>query len=96
MTKLSERQHRILAFIRSYSVDQGKSPTVREIGKACGITSTSVVRYNLEKLKDAGLLERDASVSRGARLAGARYVVPGDTLHVVVDGAVVEGTYVEV
>ncbi|MDQ1301748.1 MAG: repressor LexA, partial [Chloroflexota bacterium] len=47
---LSERQERILAFIRQYGDERGFPPTIREIGKAVGITSTSVVKYNLERL----------------------------------------------
>jgi repressor LexA len=65
---LSERQERILAFIRQYGEDHGFPPTIREIGKAVGITSTSVVKYNLERLEDKGKLERSDEISRGLRL----------------------------
>lgn len=65
---LSERQQRILAFIEQYSDDNGYPPTIREIGKAVGITSTSVVKYNLERLKEKGCIDRSKEVSRGLRL----------------------------
>lgn len=65
---LSERQKSILAYIQKYVAERGRPPTIREIGKAVNISSTSVVNYNLTKLKERGLLERDAEVSRGLRL----------------------------
>jgi repressor LexA len=65
---LSERQERILVFIRQYGDEHGFPPTIREIGKAVGITSTSVVKYNLERLEDKGRLERSEEISRGLRL----------------------------
>ncbi len=65
---LSERQKKILAYIQEYVAEFGRPPTIREIGGAVNISSTSVVNYNLTKLKERGLLERDAEVSRGLRL----------------------------
>lgn len=65
---LSERQKNILAYIQEYVAEFGRPPTIREIGSAVNISSTSVVNYNLTKLKERGLLERDAEVSRGLRL----------------------------
>ncbi len=47
---LSERQSRILSFLNTFTLDNGYPPTIREIGKAVGITSTSVVNYNLDAL----------------------------------------------
>ncbi|MEM7333179.1 MAG: transcriptional repressor LexA [Chloroflexota bacterium] len=65
---LSDRQQRMLAFINEYVAGNGRPPTIREIGKAVDISSTSVVNYNLTKLKERGFLERDAEVSRGLKL----------------------------
>jgi repressor LexA len=48
--------------------EHGRPPTIREIGKAVGINSTSVVNYNLGKLEEKGFLDRDPDVSRGLRL----------------------------
>lgn len=69
---LSERQERILAFIRQYGDEHGFPPTIREIGKAVGISSTSVVKYNLEQLEKKGKLERRDEISRGLRLKDDR------------------------
>jgi repressor LexA len=65
---LSERQSRILSFLNTFTLDNGYPPTIREIGKAVGITSTSVVNYNLDALQRAGFIYRDRTVSRGIRL----------------------------
>lgn len=67
---LSERQRAILAFIRQFTQEHGFPPTIREIGKAVGISSTSVVNYNLAKLEEMGLLARNRDISRGLKLAG--------------------------
>jgi len=66
--KLSERQNKILNFIRRYLHEHGYPPTIREIGQATGISSTSVVKYNLEKLQNLGYLTRTGEISRGLRL----------------------------
>jgi len=65
---LSERQQNILSYIWEYIRHAGRPPTIREIGKAVKISSTSVVNYNLTKLTEKGYLDRDAEVSRGIRL----------------------------
>ncbi len=67
---LSQRQQHILEFIRQYGEEHGFPPTIREIGQAVGISSTSVVKYNLEQLEKKGLLERSNEISRGIRLTG--------------------------
>jgi len=67
--KLSDRQEAMLGFITNFIDENGYPPTIREIGKACGISSTSVVNYNLNKLEREGLLARDREVSRGLRLS---------------------------
>lgn len=66
--KLSERQRHMLEFIDKFTADTGYPPSIREIGKAVGITSTSVVNYNLNRLVEGGYLDRDQNVSRGIRL----------------------------
>ncbi len=65
---LSERQNKILEFVRTFTLDNGYPPTIREIGKAVGISSTSVVNYNLDALQRSGHIYRDRTVSRGIRL----------------------------
>ena len=66
--KLSDRQRDIINYIREFSRDKGYPPTIRQIGEAAGISSTSVVNYNLNKLEKDGYLTRDLKVSRGVRL----------------------------
>jgi repressor LexA len=66
--KLSERQRNMLRYIEKYTLDNGFPPTIRQIGENTGINSTSVVNYNLNKLVQAGYLNRSQHVSRGLRL----------------------------
>jgi len=69
--KLSERQRGMIDFIRRFTQDKGYPPTIRQMGEAVGISSTSVVNYNLNKLEKDGHLTRDLKVSRGVRLVEA-------------------------
>jgi repressor LexA len=66
---LSKRQEAILNFIQRFTQDKGFPPAIREIGQAVGISSTSVVNYNLTKLEQRGYLQRAREVSRGLRLS---------------------------
>ena len=75
---LSERQQKMLDYIHTYIEENGRPPTIREIGGAVDISSTSVVNYNLTRLKEKGLLERDAEVSRGLRLTEKALALYGD------------------
>ncbi len=68
MKTLSSKQQKIIDFIQQFWVDNGYPPTVREIVIACGISSTSVVDYNLSILERAGCLRRRPEVSRGIEL----------------------------
>jgi repressor LexA len=70
MRALSDRQQRMLQFIRQYQTEHGRPPTVREIGVAVGISSTSVVDYNLRTLERDGHLRRERELSRGIELPG--------------------------
>lgn len=65
---LTDRQRRMLDHIHDFMVKNGYPPSIRQIGKAVGISSTSVVNYNLNRLVDEGYLDRDQNVSRGIRL----------------------------
>jgi repressor LexA len=66
--KLSDRQKRMLEFIQRFTGENGYPPSIREIGEAADISSTSVVNYNLNRLVEEGFLTRDQNVSRGLRL----------------------------
>jgi repressor LexA len=69
---LSERQQRIYEFITKFMREKGRPPTIREIGGYVGISSTSVVNYNLNILVREGLIAREKEVSRGLRVVGAQ------------------------
>jgi len=63
---LTERHQKIIEYLNERSI--GYPPSIREIGEAVGITSTSVVTYYLKQLTELGLIERDAKFSRAVRL----------------------------
>ena len=65
---LSERHIRVLEFLAKYQSENGRPPSIREIGDAAQISSTSVVNYYLEQLEKMGYIERDGRVSRGLRM----------------------------
>src|SRR6201989_805892 len=57
---LTKRQQEIFDFVRRYVGEHGYPPTVRDIGKAIGLTSSSTVHAHLANLEKAGLLRRDS------------------------------------
>ena len=61
---LTKRQQEIFDFIRRYSEKHGYPPTVRDIGRAIGLTSSSTVHAHLANLEKIGLLRRDPSKPR--------------------------------
>jgi repressor LexA len=65
---LSERQKKILDFVEAFVRENNYPPTIREIGEAVGISSTSVVNYHLNILEKAGYIARNKVVSRGLKL----------------------------
>jgi len=66
--KLTKRQQEIVEFIKRYSARHGYPPTVRDIGKAIGLTSPSTVHAHLLNLEKVGLLRRDPSRPRALEL----------------------------
>ena len=58
---LTKRQQEIFDFIKRYSAGHGYPPTVRDIGKAVGLASSSTVHAHLANLEKLGLLRRDPS-----------------------------------
>lgn len=64
----SWRQEAILAAIRANYRDAARPPTVAELLVATGISTTSVVAYNLRRLQEQGLIKIEDGVSRGIRL----------------------------
>src|SRR5438094_10292859 len=81
-TTLTERQARILEYIRETVRDRGYPPTVREIGEAVGLTSSSSVHSQLANLERKGLLRKDATKPRAMALAPvAMHEQEGETRH---------------
>lgn len=95
---LTKRQQEIFDFIRRYSAKYGYPPTVRDIGKAVGLASSSTVHAHLSNLEKIGLLRRDPSKPRaielldravGSAVESVRGIVRSDGLPLV--GAVAAG-----
>jgi repressor LexA len=97
MDDLSKRQQSILEFIQSFSEENGYPPSIREIGKSCGISSTSVVNYNLNILERKEYIERQREISRGIRLgpraedAAEDEPLNGELVHLPLAGVIVAG-----
>lgn len=88
---LSQRQRGILEFINHFSDEHGYPPTIREIGAAVNIKSTSVVNYNLNKLNKEGFIARSKKFSRGIRVVGQNGETRVDFLNVPMVGQIVAG-----
>jgi repressor LexA len=65
---LTKRQQEIFDFIKRYSADFGYPPTVRDIGKAVGLASSSTVHAHLANLEKLGLLRRDPTKPRAIEM----------------------------
>jgi len=89
---LTKRQKEIFDYIKGYASKQGYPPTVREIGKAVGLTSSSTVHAHLANLEKIGLLRRDPTKPRAIEVLvdKARKAMRGSGLPVV--GHVAAGT----
>jgi repressor LexA len=95
---LTKRQQEIFDFIGKYSAKYGYPPTVRDIGKAVGLASSSTVHAHLANLEKIGLLRRDPSKPRaielldravGSAVESVRGIVRGEGLPLL--GAVAAG-----
>ncbi|WNB90295.1 transcriptional repressor LexA [Bacillus sp. NEB1478] len=70
MTKLSRRQLDILDFIKEEVSQKGYPPSVREIGEAVGLASSSTVHGHLARLEKKGLIRRDPTKPRAIEVLG--------------------------
>ena len=79
MKDISRRQQAILEFIENFLDENDYPPTIRDIQAELGISSTSVVDYNLKVLEQHNLIRRNRNISRGIELVnrgpGRRKVV---------------------
>jgi repressor LexA len=93
---LTERQRTILDVIRASVSTRGYPPSIREIGDAVGLTSTSSVAHQLRTLERKGYLRRDANRPRAVDVRGADDVVTPPVTDVAGSDALPEPTYVPV
>jgi repressor LexA len=88
MEQMTPRQRRILEFIRQTVRERGYPPTVREIGEAVGLTSSSSVHAQIANLQRKGLLRKDPAKPRAIEVAGGR---PVDAVTVPLVGRIAAG-----
>ncbi len=65
---LTQRQEEVLNFLKKYIAEKGYPPTVREIGKALGLSSPATVQVHLKHLKDAGIIKNSNNKFRTIEL----------------------------
>ncbi|MDS9470665.1 transcriptional repressor LexA [Sporosarcina pasteurii] len=93
MTKISKRQEAIMDFIKSEVNQKGYPPSVREIGAAVGLASSSTVHGHLARLESKGYIRRDPTKPRAIEVLdpeGLEAIKPG-VLHVPLIGKVTAG-----
>lgn len=69
MKKLSKSQEKVFAFLKE-SIADGITPSVREICKATGLSSTSTVHSHLKSLEEMGYIKRASGLNRSIRIVG--------------------------
>ncbi len=75
MEKLNDKQKEIFEYIKEIISQRGIAPSVREIGSAVGLSSTSSVQYNLNALEGAGYITRESNLKRTIRICGSAATV---------------------
>lgn len=70
MKKLTTRQQQILDYVKKYANNKGYPPSVREIGHAVGLSSSSTVHAHLSALEAKGYIKRDADKPRALEIFG--------------------------
>lgn len=94
MKKLSKRQQDILEFIKKEVSQKGYPPSVREIGEAVGLASSSTVHGHLARLESKGLIRRDPTKPRAIEILDQDVVTPmysGSVINVPIVGKVTAG-----
>lgn len=72
MESISTRQKEILSFIAWYIEGRGYPPSIRDVAKGCGISSSSVARYHFKVLVERNCIRRGPNVSRSMVLQNFR------------------------
>lgn len=80
MVDLTKRQREIFDYIGKYTDKMGYPPTVREIGEAVGLTSSSTVHVHLANLEKAGVLRRDPSKPRALEVLVGKAKSAGESV----------------
>lgn len=93
---LTERQRTILEVIRASVTSRGYPPSIREIGDAVGLTSTSSVAHQLRTLERKGFLRRDPNRPRAVDVRGADDMAAPAVTEVTGSDALPEPTFVPV
>ncbi|MBZ4663482.1 MAG: lexA [Caloramator sp.] len=89
---LSDKQQKILEFIKQEIATRGYPPSVREIGLAVGLRSTSTVHAHLEKLEKKGLIRRDPTKPRAIEILNENLLEDNsDIMKVPIVGSVSAG-----
>jgi repressor LexA len=70
-----ERAIEIYEFIFDFIIERGYAPTFRQIGQACGVSSTSLISLYLGQLERAGVITREPGISRSILLVQQQEVV---------------------
>lgn len=93
MTKVSKRQEAILAFIKEEVRTKGYPPSVREIGEAVGLASSSTVHGHLARLESKGFIRRDPTKPRAIEILDQddRAMLKQEVIHVPLIGKVTAG-----
>lgn len=95
-SSLTERQRTILEVIRASVTSRGYPPSIREIGDAVGLTSTSSVAHQLRTLERKGYLRRDPNRPRAVDVRGADEAAPPVLTDVAGSDVLPEPTFVPV
>ncbi len=94
MTKISKRQQDILEFIKKQVSEKGYPPSVREIGEAVGLASSSTVHGHLARLEKKGYIRRDPTKPRAIEILtneNTNIITKGETVNVPIIGKVTAG-----
>lgn len=92
MTKLSKRQQQILDFIKQEVRTKGYPPSVREIGEAVGLASSSTVHGHLARLESKGFIRRDPTKPRAIEILDEHESIPKtNVINVPIVGKVTAG-----
>ena len=92
MEELNKRESDILHFIKDRINKQGYPPSVREIGMAVGLKSSSTVHGYLTTLQDKGYIRRNPSTSRGIEVIDGNSSIEKEMINVPLVGRITAGT----